>query len=104
MQRRIARVDGRLKAARRVRELAASFVARNNAADPAAVLRAAELTALAEEARAAALRNGGCADPLGLVRLENAARRAVGDLDLKPEPKRKPLPSVQEMLARMETR
>jgi hypothetical protein len=45
------------------------------------VRRAAELVALAENARADALRNGNT-DALGLVRLEGAANRAVRALQL----------------------
>jgi hypothetical protein len=51
------------------------------------VRKAAELTALAEQTRAAALRDGNL-DPLALVRLEGAANRAVRALmlDSKREP------------------
>jgi hypothetical protein len=45
------------------------------------VKKAAELTALAEQTRANALRDGNV-DPLGLVRLEGAANRAVRALML----------------------
>jgi hypothetical protein len=45
------------------------------------VRKAAELTALAEKARADALRDGNV-DPLALVRLDGAANRAVRALEL----------------------
>jgi hypothetical protein len=55
--------------------------AANDATQAAAILKAAELTALSEQMRAAALR-GEAVDPLALVRIEGAARRAVVDLGL----------------------
>jgi len=61
------------------------------------VLRAAELTALAEQARADALRNGNY-DPLALSRLDGCANRAVRALGIKPGAVPKP-PSLSEHLA-----
>jgi hypothetical protein len=56
-----------------------------NAANPmmaAAIRRAAELQALAEDARAAAVRNG-TFDPIALARLEGIADRAKRALNLE---------------------
>jgi hypothetical protein len=72
---------------RRLRDLAEDFAQRLGGWEvlsdtlAAAVRKAAELTALAEQVRADALRNGNV-DPLGLVRLEGAANRAVRALHL----------------------
>jgi hypothetical protein len=86
-------VDGRSRVGRRVRDLAGSFASQLGGwatlSDTMAanVRRAAELSALAERARAEALRDGNV-DPLALVRLEGAAGRAVKALalDRKREP------------------
>jgi len=94
-------IDGRTELGRRVRDLAETFALRLGGwaalSDTLAanVRRAAELSALTEKARADALRNGNV-DPLGLVRLEGAANRAVralqldrkrtSDLELRPSP------------------
>jgi hypothetical protein len=83
----IARVDRRTKLARRVRDLATSythFFGNDAGLTPilrADILRAAELTALAEAARGAALR-AGTVDIESLARLEGAADRAVRRLRL----------------------
>jgi hypothetical protein len=80
-------IDGRTELGRRVRDLAEGFARRLGGwaalSDTLAanVRRAAELSALAEQMRAEALRNGNL-DPLGMVRLEGAARRAVRELQL----------------------
>jgi hypothetical protein len=86
MPRRIVRIDGRSKPAKRAKELAASFVAQLgdaalDAATSAAVQKAAELVVVAEEIRAKALR-GEAVDFTALIKIENAARRAVADLGL----------------------
>jgi hypothetical protein len=80
-------VDGRSSLGRRIRKLANDFASQLggwpalNDTLAGNVRRAAELTALAEKARASALRNGDV-DPIGLVRLEGAASRAVRALQL----------------------
>jgi hypothetical protein len=80
-------IDGRTDLGRRVRDLADAFAERLGgwsalgATLAANVRKAAELTALAELVRADALRNGDL-DPVGMVRLEGAARRAVRELQL----------------------
>src|SRR5580704_11205301 len=82
-------VDGRSQIGRRVRDLAEDFASQLGGwralSDTMAanVRKAAELTALAEQTRAEALRNGNV-DPLALVRLEGAADRAVRRLGIKP--------------------
>jgi hypothetical protein len=94
VMRRIARVDGRIRAARRVKALVAAYTAAcsgaaSDATTAAKILKAAELVALAETMRAAALRGDKGADALALVRLEGIARRAVADLGIeKREPAR----------------
>ena len=84
--RRIARVDGRSKAAKRVKELAASYIARLggrnvDAATLAAIQKAAELAALAEELRGRALR-GEAVDLGEMVKVEGVADRAARALGL----------------------
>lgn len=108
-------ISGRTVVGRRVRDLAENFAdqlggwAGMSGMLAANVRKAAELTALAEQARAQALR-----DPLGLVRLEgaaahavpvedivkieNAARRAVVDLGIKPAADRDVTLSLRERL------
>ncbi len=88
MVRRIVRVDGRSKAAKRAKELAASFVAQlgkaaadGGAAALAAVRKAAELVVVAEVLRARALR-GETVDLSELVKVEGIADRAVRALGL----------------------
>lgn len=86
-------VNGRTAVGRRVRDLAESFAAslggwpKLTDMQVAAIRRAAELSALAEQTRVEALRKG-CADPLALSRLEGCADRAVRRLgmDRKREP------------------
>src|SRR5438445_10136580 len=74
------RIDGRTVLARRSRELAAAFAAalggQLTEVQSAAVQRAAEMVALAEVARAQAIR-AGHPDPDGLVRIAAAASRAL---------------------------
>ena len=86
MVRRIGRVDGRSKAAKRVKELAASYIARLggrkvDAATLVAVRKAAELAALAEELRGRALR-GEAVDLGEMVKVEGVAGRAARALGL----------------------
>lgn len=81
-------VSGRTATGRRLRDLADGFAEvlggwsklDNTAA--ANVRRAAELTVLAEQSRAHALRHG-CTDFTGLTRLEGYADRAVKALGLR---------------------
>jgi hypothetical protein len=86
-------IDGRSELGRRLRDLAETFAARLGGwaalsdALAANVRKAAELSALAEQARADALRNGNV-DPVALVRLEGAASRAVRALHLDRRPER----------------
>jgi hypothetical protein len=61
-----------------------------------AIRRAAELQALAEDARAAAVRNG-TFDPVALARLEGCADRAVRRLCL--DQHEAPIPLLSELLA-----
>jgi hypothetical protein len=76
---------------KRLRDLADAFAERLggwptlSVPTAAAVRRAAELTAISEQMRRDALRNG-CTDPDGLLRFEGVAVRAVRALGLKVEP------------------
>jgi hypothetical protein len=83
----IVRLDGRTQVAHRTRELIASFVSSlGGAVTPTQsvdVRRAAELLALAEARRAAALRDPATTDLDALIRLEGAADRAVRRLEIK---------------------
>jgi hypothetical protein len=92
-------ISGRSALGRRVRDLADDFAAQLGGwstltpLQTTAVKRASELSALAEQSRADALRNG-CIDPLALSRLEGCADRAWRSLGLpmgKPEPAYVPL-------------
>jgi hypothetical protein len=94
------RFDGRSPTAVRIRALVRQYTAAvgDGASNPmmaAAIKRAAELQALAEEARAKAVRNG-TFDPIALARIEGVADRAVRRLRLDQyEP---PLPTLEELL------
>jgi hypothetical protein len=97
-------IDGRSLLGRRVRDMADYYVAQLGGCwatltdmQAAAVRRAAELTALAEQARADALKNGN-ADPEQLVRLENLATRAERRLSFKPRAENRP--TLREHLQR----
>jgi hypothetical protein len=96
-------IDGRSPVGRRVRDIAEAFATQMGGwaalsdMQAAAVRRAAELHALAEQARADALKNGN-ADPEQLVRLENLARKAEHWLGIKPKGEPKP-PNLDEYLA-----
>jgi len=89
MRRRIARVDGRSKTARRVKELAANYVA--HGAEPRAALRTAELQIIAADMRAKQLR-GDPVDMAALLKAEGYADRAERALGTdKREPAHIPL-------------
>jgi hypothetical protein len=90
------RYDGRSATACRIRALVKEYSnalgdAARNPMMTAAIRRASELQALAESARADAVRNG-TFDPIALARIEgiaDRARRAL-NLDAKREPERRP--------------
>ena len=103
VRRRLARVDGRSKAARRVKALIRAYSERlNNTADAliqADVARLAECETLCEQLRAQALR-GEPTDLLGLNRLEGTARRLRTALGLNAPPPEQKLPgTLEELLA-----
>jgi|SRR6516165_7747159 hypothetical protein len=84
------RYDGRSALGCRIRVLVREYSAAigegaNNPMMTSAIRRAAELQALAEEARAHAIRNGAF-DPITLARIEGCADRAVRKLRLDQEP------------------
>jgi hypothetical protein len=80
-------VSGRTALGRRIRDLADTYAHALGGWDTLTemmgmnVKRAAELVALAEQARSDALKNG-TYDPLAMVRLEGASNRAVRALQL----------------------
>jgi hypothetical protein len=92
-RRRIARIDGRSRSARRIKQLTTSYIRRlgDVANDPTVhgdIVRLAEVETVVEGQRAAALRHEPV-DLIGLNRLENTARRlriALG-LDKPPAPR-----------------
>jgi hypothetical protein len=101
VRRRLARVDGRSKPARRVKALIRAYSERleHAAGDPivrADIVRLAETETLIEELRGAALRREPV-DLLALNRLEGTARRMRAGLGLNvpPEPE---LPTLEELL------
>lgn len=103
---RLQGLDGRSGSGRRRRDLIEAFADALGGATALSevqmidVRRAAELVAVAEEARAAALKQGGAAVDLHeLVKLEGAADRAVRRLNIKAAGK-PPAPSLPEYLAR----
>jgi hypothetical protein len=84
------RYDGRSSTAVRIRALVKEYTAivgdaADNTTMAAAIRRAAELQALAEDARAAAVRNG-VFDPIALARIEGIADRAKRALNLDRKP------------------
>src|SRR6516162_10084887 len=99
VRRRLARVDGRSKAARRVKALIRAYSERlNNTADAliqADVARLAECETLCEQLRAQALR-GEPTDLLGLNRLEGTARRLRVALHLDGLPPER-IPTLREL-------
>jgi hypothetical protein len=96
------RVDGRRPTARRARKLAAAYAAQIGGqlspAQHAAVLRAAELVALAEHCRARRLSSDPAVSFDDVVRTDSAARRALRDLGLKSPGAAKPGPNLAEYL------
>ena len=96
-----ARVDGRRREARRLRQLIAGLMHQlTDGANASPLLiervtRAAELCVLAEAARARALRDGG--DLNDIVRLENLTQRALKLLAIPPARKDR-APGLQEYL------
>jgi hypothetical protein len=96
------RVDHRHPVARRARKIAASFAAQIgrdlSPAEHAAVLRAGELIAISEDARARRLSGDASVSLDDLVRVDSAARRALKDLGLKPPGAAKPGPNLAEYL------
>jgi hypothetical protein len=96
-------IDGRTRTARRIRELAASFLAAlGSGLSPELgerCERAAQLVALAEDVRRKAL-TGRSVSLDDVIRVENAADRARRALGL-PTGKREPVYSLADYLARM---
>jgi len=97
------RYDGRTPLAYRIRALVKEYAAAvgDGASNPmmaAAIRRAAELQALAEQARADAVRNGAF-DPIALARIEGCADRAVRKLRLD---QYETVPTIDEMLAEID--
>jgi hypothetical protein len=93
-------ISGWTALGRRIRDLADSYAVPLGGwgaltdMQAAAVRRAAELMAIAEQTRANALRDG-CADPVALARLEGCADRAVRRLRLDQIPEK--VPSLREL-------
>jgi len=100
VHRRLARVDGRSKAARRVKALIRAYSERLNitadALIQADILRLAECETLCELVRGQALR-GEPADLLGLNRLEGTVRRLRAALGLNTPPQPE-LPTLDQIL------
>lgn len=99
-------LDGRSQTARRRRELIAVFTTALGGAEALTagqqidIRKAAELTALAEQARARAMREGftDAGDLSAMVRLESTAARAVRVLGIKSAPTKPP--SLADYIAR----
>jgi hypothetical protein len=106
VMRRSGRVDGRLRAARRVKALTAAFLTQLDATDPvtlAAVKKAAELVAVAEDLRRRALQ-GDVIDLGEMVKVEGVADRAVRALAIDRKRALAPrAPSLKEYLAARRT-
>lgn len=90
---------------RRVADLAGAYAAALGSPDDvglqAQIVGAAELQVIAEETRAAALANPGSIDLDAIVRLENAAHRAVTRLGIKPgAPPAPKTPTIEDYKAR----
>jgi hypothetical protein len=93
------RLDGRSVEARHVKRLIASYSARLDTTDPtvlADIKRLAELEALCETYRSAALRREPNIDPAIVVRLEGLSRRLRRSLGLDTPPSEAPL-SLEEL-------
>lgn len=105
--RRSGGVSGRSAEGRRIRDLLESYISSlgGYAALSDSQLndarRAAELTALAERARAQALQQSGVVDLTALVKLEGAADRAVRRLGIAPGAHSKPAAILSDYLAAM---
>jgi hypothetical protein len=99
----IASLDGRTIAARRARELVAAFEAELGgvltAGQRLAVERAAQLVALAEDARSRRLGGDMAVSLEDLVRVDNAASRAVRQLRIGAAAAPAPSPSPADYLA-----
>jgi hypothetical protein len=101
-------LDGRTLVARRRRELIDIYAAALGGAATLSegqqidIRKAAELTALAESARARAMREGasGAGELTAMVRLEGMAARAVRALNIKPGAGEPKSPSIAEYAAR----
>jgi hypothetical protein len=101
-------LDGRTTLARRRRELIAVYTAALGGAAALSegqaidIRKAAELTALAEQARARAMREGfaDASELSAMVRLESTAARAVRALNIKPGAGEPKPPSIAEYAAR----
>jgi hypothetical protein len=97
-------ISARTALGRRMKDLAEGFAQRLGGwsaltvGQAAAVRQAAELAVLAERARADALKNG-CADPVGLARLEGVAARAERRLGLPKETRGPITQTLKEYLA-----
>lgn len=89
---------------RRIADLAAAYSEAlenpNDVACQTAIVAAAELTVIAEEARALALADPAKADLDGLVRAQNAVDRSIRRLGIRSTAKRDDEPSLAEVLAR----
>jgi hypothetical protein len=95
------RLDGRTRMARRIKQLTKAYLAALAGPSPvqvAQIKRAAEMTALAEQARAKRMAGDESVSWDDVVRLDSAARRAVRDLKLPAKPEARE--SMTEYLAR----
>ncbi|MGB7099984.1 MAG: hypothetical protein WBD95_14630 [Xanthobacteraceae bacterium] len=101
----LAGIDVNTAIGRRVADLVRGYLAAlGNPQDvgrQAAVIAAAELLVLAEETRAAALRDPLAADLDNLVRVQSVADRALRRLGIKPGAPPKP-PSLKEYIASLQ--
>jgi hypothetical protein len=102
----VSALDGRTVAARRAKELAAGFAAELGSTITAtqrfAIERAAALVALSEDAKARRLSGDPTISLEDLIRVDNAAGRAVKALGIKPGagPHKEPGAALDEYLAR----
>jgi hypothetical protein len=100
-------IDGRTLVARRRRELIDVYTTALGGAAALSegqridIRKAAELTALAEQARARAMREGasGAGELTAMVRLEGMAARAVRALNIKPQAAQPKPPSLADYVA-----
>ena len=99
-----ANIETNTARGRRVADLVRAYLrALGNPANierQAAVIAAAELTALAEEARATALRDASRADLDQVLRVQGVADRAVRRLGIKPSNQPAPVESFADIAAR----